>query len=199
MTARRATAALACAAALLAAPARAGDDPLDDRRFRVVVALDAVGANGPERPDAAAGARLSLGLRRRRLQVLASVEALAPLGAPAAEPRLGGLVLGGAGIGFAPLADRAFLVHAGFCAGAHRIQLHDYIEGGWMNVSWFAFGPRVGVSYRVGGDARGAPIAAVVGASVTALLTGAHDDPLRHYATGPAALATLTVGAEWSR
>lgn len=201
MTARRTTAgafALAAAVALVAVPARADDEAVD-RRPRAFLAIDALGANGPERPDVAAGVRLSAGVRRPRLQILGSVEALGPLGAPARQPRLGGFALAGAGIGYAPVADPRFLVHGSISLGAHRIQVRDYIEGGWNDVTWFAFAPRVGVSYRLGGQPPGGTTVAVIGASVTELYTTPHDDLLRRISTGgPTTLVMLSVGAEWS-
>lgn len=198
--ARSATTALtfAAAIALVATPARAADDA--SPRGRAVIALDALASSGPERPDVAAGARLSAGVRFPRLLLVGSLEVLGPLGAPAAQPRLGGLALAGVAMGFAPFEDRAFLVHGGVSVGEHRIQVRDYFDGGWSEVTWGAIAPRVGVSYRLGGRPHGGMFAAVLGASVTELFTPRHDDPMRRISTGgPVTLVLLSLGAEWSR
>jgi hypothetical protein len=182
---------------LAATPARAED--AFDRRLHPVVALEALGANGPERPDLAAGARLSGGVRWKRLLAVWSVEALGPLGAPARQPRFGGLALAGVGIGYAPLADRALVVHASVSIGPHRMQVHDYVDGGWKAVTFLANGARVGVSYRFGVQTPGRSLVPVVGASVTELFTDRYNDPMRGLSVGgETTLAMVSLAAEWS-
>lgn len=191
--------ALIMTVALAATPARAEEDPFD-RRLHPVVALEALGANGPERPDVAAGARLSGGVRWGRLLAHWGVEALGPLGAPARQPRLGALALLSFGLGYAPLADRALVVHASVSAGPHRIQVHDYVDGGWKPVTFFADAARVGVSYRFGVRTPGRSLVPVVGASVAELLTQRYDDPMRGLSTGgETTLVMVSLGVEWSR
>lgn len=186
-------------AGLAATPARAEEDAFD-RRLHAVVALEALGANGPERPDVAAGARLSGGVRWRRVLAHWGVEALGPLGAPARQPRLGGLALLFVGLGYAPLADRALVVHGNVSAGPHRMQVHDYIDGGWKPVTFFAVAARVGVSYRFGVQTPGRSLVPVVGASVMELFTQRYDDPMRGLSVGGGTtLAMVSLGAEWSR
>lgn len=183
-----------------------GEQPVDpSRAVRLFLAAEARAGNAPVRPYRTTGARLTAGMRLdgtrpfgaspRRIWVYGELDLDAADGAPNAQPRLSSLALGGPGVGVT-LSER-LSINGAILAGTEIVELHDFIQGGWVSDSSGAIGVRLGAALHPARWGERFQLAPAVGVSLTLLWLSRVNDPLRHVSWGGfAPMLSVGVGAE---